>query len=706
MKFLIDFKNTTSQSDIDTYLSNNNCTILKDWDNFEKIYLVETGTIPSVTSIVDKIVEEVGLKVKPLDFIVDSFQYSHLNPNLEQLTLSTSDTQDWWKVYTYVKPDFENASMTITRKGEGINVYMMDSGIQISHPEFAEANVVNLYTVTPDDFNDLNGHGTALSSVVVGKTCGITNATLKVVKIFDPNHDTMQSEFLDALDAIANDHNTNTFGVVNCSWVIEKNDWIEHKLSLLIDQGLYVICAAGNQGTEIQNVTPAGMLRAVTVGAYNQNLDPCNFSNFTGTTIISTTNEATNHGSLDGWAPGEQIYAAGMNGTYGYVAGTSIASAISSAVCASNLSDLLKDDLTKDYGYENYVVAPDSNTAMFMVFSRMNLLNLSDPKYSNSKNKIATLRDNSHSPVVQIPDEVSMFIKVGEKKAMAKLFVHYLTEKIEWIDPLPPNFYLMNEGNVYGEPTEINAPAAGEDYKLYQIRYKRYSTNGTVENCQCEIYVANSNFDTNSVPQDHPISISLQNVCSGFPTVCSLSASPLSCTSSCISGGVCCAYKYFCDCTEFGGGGTCFAGETLITMADGSKKQIKDIIEGDVVLAHNLSTGQDEPNTVCDIHVRGLRNLYEYTLDNGKTLIATDDHPLYVVNKGWASMNPGLSVQGYKSLTGRIKEIEIGDDLFCAGNTQAKIVNIQVKTYSGKVYTFNNINKSSPTYYANDVLTY
>jgi hypothetical protein len=68
-------------------------------------------------------------------------------------------------------------------------------------------------------------------------------------------------------------------------------------------------------------------------------------------------------------------------------------------------------------------------------------------------------------------------------------------------------------------------------------------------------------------------------------------------------------------------------------------------------------------------------------------------------------MNPDLSVRGYKSLIGRINKIEIGDDVFCL-NKQAKIVSIEVKHYPHKVYTFNNKNKSSPTYYANGVLAY
>ena len=706
MKFLIDFKNTATDNEIQDYLQQNSCAVLKEWDNFDKIFLVETDLQPPIVAITERVVEEVGLKIKPLDFIVDKFQYTHLDDSLPEININTSEGKDWWKLYSFVKPDFENPSMTIRRKGAGINVYMMDSGLEASHPEFVGCNIVNLYSVTPNDFSDKNGHGTALSSAVIGKTCGITDATLKVVKIFDPTHDTMQSEFLDALDAIANDHNPNTYGIVNCSWIIEKNEWIEHKLSLLIDQGVFVICAAGNQGTAIYDVTPASMLEAVTVGAYNQNLEPCNFSNYTGTSMISTTGGATNHGALDGWAPGEQIWAAGLNGTYGFVAGTSIASAIASAVCASNLYDTLKEDLTRDHGYSEFEVLPDINSGMFLIFNRINLLDLSDEKYKDSKNKIATLRDNSFLSTRQIPDEVSTFVKVGEKKVMAKIFVHMLTEKIEWIDNLPENFYLANEGNIIGHPTEVNAPAVGEQYRTYTVRYKRYNLDETVENCTCNIYVGDADLDTSTLPQDHPITISLQGTCSGFPGVCSLSPFPDSCASNCFIGGVCCdGTKFLCDCTEFGGGGTCFAGETLITMADGSTKQIKDIVDGDQILAYNFRTGQNEPNTVEHIHIRSLRNLYEYTLDDGTVIVTTDDHPLYIVNKGWASMNPDLSVRGYKSLIGRINKIEIGDDVFCL-NKQAKIVSIEVKHYPNKVYTFNNKNKSSPTYYANGVLAY
>jgi hypothetical protein len=317
------------------------------------------------------------------------------------------------------------------------------------------------------------------------------------------------------------------------------------------------------------------------------------------------------------------------------------------------------------------------------------------------------MRDNSFLSNKQTPDEIVIFTKVNEKKVLAKLFVHYLTEKIEWIDNLPENFYLMNEGNLYGEPTVVNAPSFGEDYKLYTIRYKRYNLDGSIENCTLSLYVANSDFNTNVLPPDHPISISLQiGFCSGSGAICFLAPTPTTCSDGCLLGSGCCQGKYECDCADFGGGGCCFAGETLITMADGSKKEIQNIIDGDQILSYNFKTGENETNIVSDIHIRILRNLYIYKFENGTSLIASDDHPLYILHKGWASMNPTLSTQSYKSLTSSIHQVEIGDSIFGQNNQHLKIVDIQIKHYPGKVYSIINNNKSCPTYYANGVLAY
>jgi subtilisin family serine protease len=439
MKFLIDFKADALDADINAYLQQHGCTVLKEWNKFDKIFLVEADLMPPDADITDRITEENHLAIKPLDVtILNPYIGTHRDPAKETINIDINDNKDWWKNYSRSQPEFSEATTTIKRLGKNISVYIMDSGIEASHPEFANADITNLYSVTPGDFNDKNGHGTAIASVIAGATCGITESKLKIVKIFDPDHATTEHEFLDALDAIISDHVDGTYSVLNASWSIPKNAWVEHKLRVLEDEGVFIVAAAGNNGTSIEDVTPAGMLDVITVGAYNKDLLPCDFSNFTGSSTISVTGGAVNHGELDGWAPGEEIWAASLNGTYGYVAGTSIAAAITSAILASNLMHQVYDDSGKRVeGFEDFkfsTAAFGSNTIMF---GRVNLLDLTDPKYQNSVNKIATFSDRDDFAKNQAPDELSASYRVGESKQGIRVYEPGFTKAIEWVVPLP-----------------------------------------------------------------------------------------------------------------------------------------------------------------------------------------------------------------------------------------------------------------------------
>ena len=563
MKYLIDFFNTVADSDIQAYLSNNGCVVLKEWDNFEKTFLVEVESPLTKTEIVDRLVEEVPLKIKPLDFHphhvngeTNPYWMTHADPTKPKIEIDTQADKDWWKNYTFINPNFSEEKYSICRVGQNINVYLMDSGIEANHPEFSEASIVNLYTVTPDDFGDNKGHGTALASLIVGKTCGITNATVKNVKIYDANHETLQSEFLDALDSVINDHVVGTHSVLNCSWVIEKNEWVEHKLRILFSRGVSILAAAGNQGVSIEDVTPASMPEALTVGAYNKDLLPCNFSNYTGTSVISLTNNSSNHGELDGWAPGEEVYVAALNGAYGFASGTSLATAISSAVLASNLSWFVDSNGVPYPLYSEYSFSSLDAAGSGLVFNKTGLLDLSDEKYSSSKNIIANILDRSKAMhMAQRSDHITARVVAtndDSQKIIGNLYNPNVTKKIEWVTALPDNFILLADGKLVTKPSSVVAPAAGQVYSLVATgTFNRTNLDDSVDLVTVDVYSLEENIDTNNLPQDDEvINILLQNsACTGGSIgtcVASLPA-PTICEDFCSGGAYCCNA---CDVTK------------------------------------------------------------------------------------------------------------------------------------------------------------
>lgn len=76
-----------------------------------------------------------------------------------------------------------------------------------------------------------------------------------------------------------------------------------------------------------------------------------------------------------------------------------------------------------------------------------------------------------------------------------------------------------------------------------------------------------------------------------------------------------------------------FTADTPVLMADGSKKPIKDVKLGDLVMAVNPITGVTGPREVIDlIRHSGLHTMVKVRLADGTVLDATDEHPFWVEN--------------------------------------------------------------------------
>lgn len=490
MKIIVDFKNDASDQDINAFLLENNLTIVQEFNNFEKTYLVEGTVIPPKSDIIEHVIQDDDHHISLLSTVIVSDQ----NYGKQTLTGSTltvaNDQQNWWKSYVIKNPKLEESSYTIDRRGQNATVYVLDSGIELSHPEFSERNVFNLWSFN-NDFTDKKGHGTAIASVITGKTIGLTDATVKSVKIFDPNTPTKQSDLLNALDVIINDviDNQIDFSVVNCSWIIDKNIFIENKMRTMMDVGIFIVAAAGNSGHAIENVTPASMDEVVTIGAFNDQLMPCDFSNYTGASLTSLTENAVNHGELDGWAPGQDIYAAGLNGSYGNVCGTSIAAGIHSAVIAYNLGYFTPE-----------LQAGMSNKNFYNIYSlsRKDLLNLSDPRYASSKNLISTAHETLYLPNIMT---YNWFIQgKSDTYVSSNLFNPQYTSTLEILGELPPDYKIYPSGKLVGKNPQIN-----QDFTYFSVPVKLTRTDGEVIDANLEILTIKNTLDPKQVDTGDPV---------------------------------------------------------------------------------------------------------------------------------------------------------------------------------------------------------
>ena len=126
-------------------------------------------------------------------------------------------------------------------------------------------------------------------------------------------------------------------------------------------------------------------------------------------------------------------------------------------------------------------------------------------------------------------------------------------------------------------------------------------------------------------------------------------------------------------------------------MSDGLTKPIEMVVVGDRILTAN---GEKE---VTEIITRTYRVMYTITFADGRILNASEDHPLYVVGKGYASVNPTVE---YKEL-GVPEKLEVGDFVLDQNGNENEIVSITDLDYPDTVYTF-----AESEFYANGMLVY
>ncbi|MDJ1471480.1 Hint domain-containing protein [Cytophagaceae bacterium DM2B3-1] len=106
----------------------------------------------------------------------------------------------------------------------------------------------------------------------------------------------------------------------------------------------------------------------------------------------------------------------------------------------------------------------------------------------------------------------------------------------------------------------------------------------------------------------------------------------------------------------------CFAAGTQITMADHSTQAIESIKSGDYVLSFDTNR-----NTLISAKVTRLITARHTRMTkiafSDREIIVTEDHPFWVENKQWASVNPERSNDSYLQ-NQAVQQLAIGDKIW------------------------------------------
>lgn len=225
--------------------------------------------------------------------------------------------------------------------GVGETVYLVDTGVSSTHVEFADATLSNLYSNFADnetisDFDDESGHGTLCASLIVGANIGTaTGATLQNCKLFNENNDAVTiGEIVECFSAILTHHKLNQDKVktVCVPWTIPQNDLVDAIVKNMNRNNMVVVCAAGNDGVDVNTKSPAGIQNIITVGSFNRDME---VTSFTNSPQSGASTGFVNFGaSLDIFAPGVDISTASHtdDSAYNLVSGTSVSAALTAGV--------------------------------------------------------------------------------------------------------------------------------------------------------------------------------------------------------------------------------------------------------------------------------------------------------------------------------------------------------------------------------------
>lgn len=219
-----------------------------------------------------------------------------------------------------------NKAIYIGNSSSNIDMYILDTGVDLNHPEFLGSNRIWGANFVDTNDVDCNGHGTHVASLALGQNYGSgKRANLIAVKTLDCNGSGTYSGIIKAINWITNRTSTSgKISIVNMSLGGPKSPALDAAILNSFQSGVYYVVAAGNSNADACNFSPSGIPSVITVASSN---------------IDDTRSSFSNYGKcVDVYSPGNNIKGAWPNYGYASLTGTSMASPIVAGVLANFLS--------------------------------------------------------------------------------------------------------------------------------------------------------------------------------------------------------------------------------------------------------------------------------------------------------------------------------------------------------------------------------
>lgn len=179
-----------------------------------------------------------------------------------------------------------NEQYTYVNDGQGVNAYVIDTGILPTHWEF-QGRASAIYDAVNREGNgiDCNGHGSHVAGIIGGQTFGVAkHVSLLGVRVLNCRGMGTWSDVIDGVNFVTWHHREpaqqGVPAVANMSLAGGTNRAAEAAVRNSIRSGVTYVVAAGNSNSDAANYSPAALPEAITVGATSQNDARADFSNY------------------------------------------------------------------------------------------------------------------------------------------------------------------------------------------------------------------------------------------------------------------------------------------------------------------------------------------------------------------------------------------------------------------------------------------
>ncbi|PAU94134.1 peptidase S8 [Aliifodinibius salipaludis] len=210
--------------------------------------------------------------------------------------------------------------------GSGLTAWVIDSGVDLDHDDLnVDTQRSTSFVSSESSADDGNGHGTHVAGTiaaldndidVIGVAAG---ASVVGVKVLDSDGSGSYSGVISGIDYVA--ANASPGDVANMSLGGGTSQAVDDAVRNAADQGIYFAVAAGNDGADANNSSPARVEynNVYTISAIDSNDDFASFSNYANPPIEYA-------------APGVDVKSLWKNNGVNTISGTSMASPHAAAV--------------------------------------------------------------------------------------------------------------------------------------------------------------------------------------------------------------------------------------------------------------------------------------------------------------------------------------------------------------------------------------